>query len=80
MASRPVFRDEICNNLLEQIHAQRRVSPLILSIEQARRCCCGRQPAQLGANPAPALKSGYFDRTKSGVFVTSVAFALHYWN
>ncbi|EYC33196.1 hypothetical protein Y032_0002g660 [Ancylostoma ceylanicum] len=42
------------------------------------RCCCGGQPAQLGANLAPAPKKA--GSIKSGVFVTSVIFDVHYWN
>ncbi|EYB83257.1 hypothetical protein Y032_0339g2963 [Ancylostoma ceylanicum] len=36
--------------------------------------------SQLGANPAPAPRSGYIDSIKDGVFVTSVTFAVHYWD
>ncbi|EYB91118.1 hypothetical protein Y032_0210g2139 [Ancylostoma ceylanicum] len=32
------------------------------------RCCCGGQPAQLEANPAPAPRRGYFDSTKNARF------------
>ncbi|EYC18688.1 hypothetical protein Y032_0026g1312 [Ancylostoma ceylanicum] len=45
-----------------------------------RRCCCGGQPAQLGANPAPAPRRGHFDPIKSGVFVTSVTFVVLFRN
>ncbi|EYB89711.1 hypothetical protein Y032_0228g2856 [Ancylostoma ceylanicum] len=44
-----------------------------------RRCCDG-QPAQLGANTAPAPRSEEFDPTKNEVFVTSVTFAVPFWN
>ncbi|EYC30280.1 hypothetical protein Y032_0005g2555 [Ancylostoma ceylanicum] len=38
MVSKPVFRDGVCTNLLEQIYVQRRVSPLISSIGQNKTC------------------------------------------
>ncbi|EYC27055.1 hypothetical protein Y032_0009g493 [Ancylostoma ceylanicum] len=45
-----------------------------------RRYCCGGQPAQLEANPAPAPRSGEPNPIHSGVFVICVTFALHYGN
>ncbi|EYC23318.1 hypothetical protein Y032_0015g2586 [Ancylostoma ceylanicum] len=38
IASKPDFRDGVCISLLEQIYVQRRVSPLIPSIGQAKTC------------------------------------------
>ncbi|EYC28089.1 hypothetical protein Y032_0008g330 [Ancylostoma ceylanicum] len=38
MSSKHIFRDGVCTNLLKQIYVQRRVSPLISSIGQAKTC------------------------------------------
>ncbi|EYB83373.1 hypothetical protein Y032_0337g2915 [Ancylostoma ceylanicum] len=85
VASKPVFRGTgLYQFARANLHAKTcitvdlidRTGPDVFT----QRCCCGGQPAQLGANPAPAPRSGYFDPIKSGVFVTSVTFAVHYWN
>ncbi|EYB99844.1 hypothetical protein Y032_0119g800 [Ancylostoma ceylanicum] len=67
MASEPVSHYGVCTSLLEP----RRVHPTLLLYGQ---------PAQLGANPAPAPGSRYFDPTKSSVFVTPAAFVVPSWN
>ncbi|EYB89191.1 hypothetical protein Y032_0234g3120 [Ancylostoma ceylanicum] len=70
MISKPGFRDGVCTSLLEQIYAQRRVSSLILSIEQVNMCSpdfaavAGSQHSLERTAPAP--RSGYFDPMKTG--------------
>ncbi|EYC07239.1 hypothetical protein Y032_0071g543 [Ancylostoma ceylanicum] len=83
-ASKPVFRDGVCTSLLEQIYVQRRASPLISSIEQAKTCNLTllllRAASTAWSGSAPAPISGYVDPIKNQVFVTSVTFAVHCWN